>query len=100
MWDRQTEHSGQQFMGEGLAGKLSGIPLPPLPVTIISSEDFLRNYRAGPVLSKNTGKEQEKYRINIYENYDSAEKPDQRLPAMERAVDVRTQDLKKHPPFQ
>jgi len=103
MWDRQTETWWQQFTGEAVVGDLVGAALTPLPALIISLEDYLETWPAGLVLSKKTGfSEQEPmYGKNVYENYDDIKnkKPrlffedvDDRLPAMERVVDVRVGD--------
>ena len=99
MWDRQTETWWQQFVGDGLVGKLTGAELEMLPAQIISLADFIENFPEGKVLSKNTGfeKQQKRYGTNVYEEYDSKPNPrlffgeiDSRLPAMERVIDIQS----------
>ena len=101
MWDRQTESWWQQFMGEALVGELTGASLVMLPAQIISIAEFVEAYPKGQVLSKETGfvRQQERYGTNVYEGYDSREIPyerhftkevDQRLPAMERVIDIQS----------
>ncbi|MCF6331791.1 MAG: DUF3179 domain-containing protein [Draconibacterium sp.] len=99
MWDRQTETWWQQFIGEGLVGELTGAELETLPAQIISLADFIENYPTGGVLSKKTGfeKQEQQYGTNVYEGYDSKPNPrlffgeiDNRLPAMERVIDIHS----------
>lgn len=96
MWDRQTESWWQQFTGEALVGSLSGAQLTIVPSKLISLREFFENYPEGYVLSTETGQIME-YGSNPYADYDALEnnqprlykgEVDQRLPAMERVVDV------------
>ena len=97
MWDRQTESWWQQFTGEALVGHLNGASLEFLPSLLISLRDFAKNYPNGSVLSTNNGLGETDYSTNPYVNYDDMntitpflfkETVDERLPAMERIVDV------------
>ena len=97
MWDRQTESWWQQFTGEALVGELNGASLEFIPSLLISLSDFSKNYPNGKVLSTNNGIENVDYGENPYVNYDNIdnetpflfkEKVDERLPAMERIVDI------------
>jgi hypothetical protein len=109
MWDRQTETWWQQFMGEGLVGELTGAKLEMLPAQIISMAEFIENYPDGEVLSKETGfeRQQKRYGTNVYEAYDSREIPyerhftekvDERLPAMDRVIDIQSKgEFKVYP---
>jgi len=99
MWDRQTETWWQQFTGIGMVGELNKAELEMLPAQIISLNDFIISYPSGEVLSKETGfeKQQKRYGTNVYEGYDSKIKPrffigeiDDRLPAMERVIDIHS----------
>ncbi|MBT3382926.1 MAG: DUF3179 domain-containing protein [Prolixibacteraceae bacterium] len=99
MWDRQTETWWQQFVGVGMVGKLTGAELEMLPAQIISLENFIENYPNGEVLSNETGfeKQKQRYGTNVYEEYDSKPNPrlffgeiDDRLPAMERVIDIQS----------
>ncbi|MGZ0015164.1 DUF3179 domain-containing protein [Yeosuana sp. AK3] len=97
MWDRQTQSWWQQFTGEGLVGDLTGASLKFIPSLLISLSDFAKNYPNGTVLSTNNGLGAVDYGSNPYVNYDNMdnktpflfkETVDERLPAMERIVDV------------
>lgn len=97
MWDRQTESWWQQFTGEALVGELNGASLEFIPTLLISLGDFIKNYPNGKVLSTNNGLGDVNYHENPYVNYDNItnktpflfeEKVDERLPAMERIVDI------------
>lgn len=97
MWDRQTETWWQQFTGEALVGDLNGATLEFIPSLLISLSDFIKNYPNGKVLSTNNGLGEVNYGENPYVNYDDInnttpflfkETVDERLPAMERIVDV------------
>jgi hypothetical protein len=99
MWDRQTETWWQQFTGIGMVGELNKVELEMLPAQIISLEDFITNYPEGEVLSNETGfeRQQQRYGTNVYEEYDSKPNPrlffgeiDDRLPAMERVIDIHS----------
>ncbi|NCO62395.1 MAG: DUF3179 domain-containing protein [Flavobacteriales bacterium] len=97
MWDRQTQSWWQQFTGEALVGDLNGASLEFIPSLLISLSDFIKNYPNGTVLSTNNGLGAVDYGSNPYVNYDNMdnktpflfkETVDERLPAMERIVDV------------
>lgn len=97
MWDRQTKSWWQQFTGDALVGELNGASLEFIPSLLISLSDFSKNYPNGKVLSTNNGLTNSNYGNNPYVNYDNLENKtpflfketvDERLPAMERIVDV------------
>jgi hypothetical protein len=100
MYDRQTESWWQQFTGQGLVGELSGQKLDFLTAPVISMEEFSLFFPDGQVLSKNTGFKDEggndyDYGSNPYVGYDTDDTPflydgkvDDRLPPMERVVDI------------
>jgi hypothetical protein len=95
MWDRQTESWWQQFTGEALVGKLSGAELDIIPSMLISLEEFFDSYPDGKILSTETGHFRE-YGSNPYTQYDASDNQprffkdeiDDRLPAMERVIDI------------
>lgn len=96
MWDRQTQSWWQQFTGSGLVGELSGAQLEFLPSMLISLEEFFISYPEGMMLSTETGHERQ-YGTNPYSGYDNLEntqprlffnKVDNRLPPMERVIDI------------
>jgi hypothetical protein len=95
MWDRQTETWWQQFTGEALVGHLSGAELQIIPSLIISLEEFFEAYPNGQVLSNETGHFRV-YGTNPYTAYDDEQNTprffkgtiDDRLPAMERVIDI------------
>ncbi len=96
MWDRQTQSWWQQFTGSGLVGELAGAQLEFLPSMLISLEEYFTAYPDGMVLSTETGHER-RYGTNPYSGYDNLEntqprlffnKVDNRLPPMERVIDV------------
>ncbi len=101
MLDRNTETLWQQLMGVAIVGELDKKELDILPSLIISVEEFFNRYPQGEILSKQTGfAENEKhYGTNPYKNYDDinakpydrffdTDKIDNRLPPMERIVDL------------
>jgi hypothetical protein len=111
MADKQTETWWQQLMGTALVGELSGAELEIIPSMVISVEDFFERYPEGQILSPATGTEAEgSYANNPYEHYDNeGKKPwdhyfdnsslDDRLPAMERIIDVKFEGGYKIYPF-
>ncbi len=106
MWDRQTESWWQQFTGRAIVGDLAGTVLTRHPASIVAYEDFRRAYPGAPVLSRNTGHHRP-YGSNPYRGYDSIEdRPflffdpvDERLPPMERVLNVTVGDHHKLYPF-
>jgi hypothetical protein len=100
MYDRQTESWWQQLTGEGLAGEMNGQKLDFITAPVISIEEFALFFPDGQVLSKNNGLvnkdgTQKNYDTNPYQGYDSDDTPflfdgkiDERLPPMERVVDI------------
>ena len=103
MLDRNTETLWQQLMGVGIVGELDQIQLNIIPSLIISVEEFFNRYPEGKILSKQTGfKDSEKhYGTNPYKEYDqrdakpyerffNTDKIDDRLPPLERIVDIET----------
>lgn len=109
MWDKQTETWWQQLTGEGLVGNLSGENLNFLPSLIISVEEFFSSYPDGKImLSDKKDMYGNTYGSNPYHNYDSLgnqgsrffeEEIDERLPAMERVVDIENGGAYKIYPF-
>jgi len=101
MLDRNTETLWQQLMGVAIVGELDKKELDILPSLIISVEEFFNRYPQGEILSKHTGyvENEKHYGKNPYENYDNinskpydrffdSDKIDNRLPPMERIVDI------------
>lgn len=112
MADKQTETWWQQLEGKGIVGKLAGAELKIIPSLIVSVEEYFNRFPNGKILSKAAGGEdaQKYYGQNFYTEYDSPEgKPydrfidpniiDNRLPSMERIVDIRSQGEFKVYPF-
>jgi hypothetical protein len=109
MWDKQTETWWQQLTGEGLVGKLSGEMLNYLPSMIISVEEFFLSHPDGKIMiSHKKDNYGQTYGTNPYHNYDSLgnqgskffdEEVDDRLPAMERVVDIENSGKYKIYPF-
>ncbi len=95
MYDRQTETWWWQVSGEAIVGDLTGKRLTVLPSQIISWETFRGAYRAGKVLSRDTGHSRP-YGRNPYVGYDDVNSSpflysgsrDPRLKPMERVVTV------------
>ena len=101
MLDRNTETLWQQLLGEAIVGELNTATLAILPSLIISVEEFFMRYPRGEILSKETGFSGSEvyYGKNPYVNYDAPDgkpkshffdnsKIDDRLPPMERIVDI------------
>ena len=109
MWDKQTETWWQQLTGEGLVGDLSGEMLDFFPSLIISVEEFFSSHPDGKIMiSHKQDYYGETYGTNPYQNYDSLgnkgsrffdEEIDDRLPAMERVVDIENGGSYKIYPF-
>ena len=96
MWDRQTQSWWQQLTGEALVGLFAGSTLDFIPSMLISLEDYSTTYPDGKILSTETGHFRQ-YGTNPYTQYDSPENTqprffkediDERLPAMERIINV------------
>ena len=106
MWDRQTESWWQQFTGEAIVGEMAGAVLTQLPAATVAYQDFRRAYPEASVLSRRTGYDRP-YGSNPYRGYDSIDdRPflffdpvDERLPPMERVLDVSLGDQRKLYPF-
>ena len=106
MWDRQTESWWQQFTGRAIVGEMAGAVLARHPASIVAYEDFRRAYPEARVLSRRTGHERS-YGSNPYRGYDTIEdRPflffdpvDERLPPMERVLNVSVGDRHKLYPF-
>lgn len=99
MLDRKTETLWQQLTGTAIVGTYNETQLETIPSIIISVEEFFMRYPFGEIMSKDTGFDSEKYYgKNPYIGYDTRDNPrekffnshkvDQRLPAMERVVDI------------
>ena len=100
MLDRNTETLWQQLLGEAIVGELNTATLDILPSLIISVEEFFMRYPYGEILSKKTAfSGSQSYGKNPYVNYDAKDgkpidhffdnsKIDNRLPPMERIVDI------------
>jgi len=109
MADKQTQSWWQQLTGEAIVGELVGTKLQIIPSTVISVEDFFESYPDGQILSPETGTTSEaRYGTNPYENYDEgspwlkyidASKIQDRLPPMERVIDIAGTDGYKVYPF-
>ena len=106
MWDRQTESWWQQFTGQAVVGELAGAELVRVPASIVAYEEFRRAYPKALVLSRRTG-HRRPYGSNPYRGYDSIEDQpflffdpvDERLPPMERVLNVSVGGRHKLYPF-
>jgi len=74
MYDRQTESWWQQFLGEGIVGKMMGKRLKTIPARLESFEKFLARAPQGQVLIPNDP-DKRSYGRNPYERYDSTSQP-------------------------
>ncbi len=104
MLDRKTETLWQQLTGTAIVGTYNSYELAIVPSIIISVSEFFKRYPKGQLLSKKTGFKQSEsqYGYNPYKKYDEKENPipyffnnnnvDKRLPAMERIVDIESND--------
>lgn len=111
MADQETETWWQQLTGEAMVGKLTGQRLSTIPSMVISVGEFFESYPEGLILSVSTGVGlDDRYGKNPYTHYDKEdglpygryfdkEKIDERLPAMERVIDVQTGEGYKIYPF-
>ena len=106
MYDRQTESWWQQLTGRAIVGDMAGTVLERLPASIVAYEDFRRAYPGAPVLSRRTGHVRS-YGRNPYRGYDTIEDQpflfsdpvDERLPPMERVLNVTVGSSHKLYPF-
>jgi len=106
MYDRQTESWWQQLTGRAIVGEMAGTVLDRVPASIVAYENFREAYPQGRVLSRETG-HRRAYGKNPYRGYDSVEDQpflffdpvDERLPPMERVLNVSVGDAHKLYPF-
>lgn len=106
MYDRQTESWWQQLSGQAIIGEMSGKILDRIPASIVAFEDFERAYPAAPVLSRRTGHVRA-YGSNPYRGYDRVDDQpflfnhpvDQRLPPMERVLNISIGSTHRLYPF-
>ena len=106
MYDRQSESWWQQFTGQAIVGEKAGTVLDRIPAVIVAFEDFREAYPRSPVLSRRTGYHRS-YGNNPYRGYDSIDDQpflffdpvDERLPPMERVLNVSIDDSHKLYPF-
>lgn len=95
MYDRQTESLWSHFVGDAIAGVMTGTQLEELPVAMVSWADWREANPQGWVLSKETGFDRP-YGTNPYVNYDRANTdpalfegtPDGQMPAKTRVVGI------------
>ncbi|MBU2525265.1 MAG: DUF3179 domain-containing protein [Bacteroidetes bacterium] len=98
MFDEQTETWWQQLTGEAIAGKYEGVSLEILPSMVLSVSDFFKRFPEGKILSQQTGISG-RYGRNPYVGYDnqdgnpyagfiSTDKLTNKLPNMERVVNL------------
>jgi hypothetical protein len=74
MYDRQTESWWQQFGGQGIVGRYSGVRLRQLPSRVVAWAQFRHEHPSGLVLSRETGYSRS-YGQNPYEGYDDVASP-------------------------
>lgn len=74
MYDRQTETWWQQFLGEGIIGKLTGARLNVIPSRMESWKNFRTRAPDGKILVPNNA-DMRNYGRNPYVGYDSASMP-------------------------
>ncbi len=106
MYDRQSESWWQQFTGRAIVGTRAGTVLERIPASIVAYEDFRDAYPDAKVLSRRTGYRRA-YGNNPYRGYDSVDdRPflffdpvDERLPPMERVLNVSIGRTHKLYPF-
>ncbi len=111
MADRESHTLWQQFTGQAIVGKFAGAYLNVIPSLVLSVEEFFDRYPDGGILSPNNGtRAATRYGKNPYEGYDQMdaspyvhffepEKIDNRLPPMERVVDIQVNGKSKIYPF-
>jgi hypothetical protein len=106
MYDRQTESWWQQFSGKAIVGEMSGEVLKRIPASIVAFEDFEFAYPFAQVLSRRTG-HLRPYGKNPYSGYDRIDDQpflfnqpvDERLPPMERVLNVSVNATHRLYPF-
>lgn len=106
MYDRQTQTWWQQFSGRAIVGELSGQILQRIPSAMIAFGEVAEAHPRAEVLSRETGYRRP-YGRNPYRGYDRiGQNPflfrdpvDQRLPAMERVLNVSIGTTHKLYPF-
>lgn len=107
MWDDKSTSLWQQLTGEGIIGQYAGTELTPVSSRILSFGQFREAYPDGWSLASNQGFGST-YGSNPYVGYSSRSEPigaffsgtpDERLPALERVVGVRTESANKAFPF-
>ena len=102
MYDRQTESWWQQFGGEGIVGRYTGVRLKNIPAQIVAWEEFRQSYPTGFVLERPKAHPTSRnsdflrpYGENPYQGYDDIESSplfaaangdDDRLAPKERVV--------------
>ncbi len=69
MYDRQTESLWAHFTGEGVVGHYAGARLDPIPVQMLSFEEFTAQHPDALVLTRDTGVRRD-YGTNPYVGYD------------------------------
>jgi hypothetical protein len=74
MYDRQTESWWQQFLGEGIAGEMTGKSLKMLPSRLESFANFKKRAPNGEILVPGNPN-MRNYGTNPYTGYDSASRP-------------------------
>jgi len=74
MYDRQTESWWQQFLGEGIVGKMTGKRLKMIPARLESISRFRERYPEGMVLVPKYANTRA-YGKNPYEGYDTSARP-------------------------
>ena len=101
MADKESQSWWQQLMGLGIVGAYTDVELTIIASQVITVESFFVRYPNGQILSPETGTEgEENYGKNPYIGYDNIDnKPydrfydpdsvDNRLPAMERIIDIK-----------
>jgi len=74
MYDRQTESWWQQFIGQGIAGEMTGVTLKAVPSRLVSFSEFKKNHPDGKVLVPNNERLRA-YGKNPYVNYIHSSSP-------------------------
>ena len=74
MYDRQTESWWQQFLGQGIAGKMNGKVLKTIPSRLESMALFRKRFKVAKVLIPSSNSSR-RYGANPYASYDSMPQP-------------------------